>query len=102
MKTFKEFLELCESSSGESGRRLLASRGPEQSRSERRKQQQDKSNRAALSKAGFSHEELNGQKLLPQPITEQKRQLMQINLIMQHQRLETQDLKEKTNNPKST
>ncbi len=54
IRTFKEFLELCESSSGESGRRLLPSRGPEQSRSERRKQQQDKSNRAALSKAGFS------------------------------------------------
>ena len=60
-RTFKEFLELCESSSGESGSRLLSSRGPAQSRSERNKQRQDNSNRAALSKAGFSRS--------PKPIT---------------------------------
>jgi len=54
-------IELEESSSGESGSRLLSSRGPAQSRSERNKQRQDKSNRAALSKAGFSRS--------PRPIT---------------------------------
>jgi hypothetical protein len=58
MKTFKEFAEYCdelqESSSGESGKRRLASRGPSANRSDRNKQKQDSSNRAALSKAGFS------------------------------------------------
>lgn len=58
MKTFKEFAEYCdelqESSSGESGRRRLSSRGPSANRFDRNKQRQDSSNRAALSKAGFS------------------------------------------------
>ena len=61
MITFAEFLELCESSTGESGRRRVSSRGPEANRSDRNKQRQDKSNRAALSKAGFSRS--------PRPVT---------------------------------
>ena len=61
MITFVEFLELCESSTDESGRRRVSSRGPAQNRSERNKQRQDNSNRAALSKAGFSRS--------PRPIT---------------------------------
>ena len=61
MITFTEFLELCESSTGESGRRRVSSRGPEANRSDRNKQRQDKSNRAALSKAGFSRS--------PRPVT---------------------------------
>ena len=61
MITFAEFLELCESSTGESGRRRVSSRGPETDRFARGKQRQDKSNRAALSKAGFSRS--------PRPIT---------------------------------
>jgi hypothetical protein len=59
MKTFQEFISECyeleESSGGErSGRRRVSSRGPSANRSDRNKQRQDKSNRAALSKAGFS------------------------------------------------
>jgi hypothetical protein len=54
MITFVEFLELCESSTGESGRRRVSSRGPSTNRSDRNKQRQDNSNRAALSKSGFS------------------------------------------------
>jgi len=58
MKTFQEFIlecyELEESSSGERGRRRLSSRGPSSNGSDRNKQRQDSSNRAALSKAGFS------------------------------------------------
>jgi hypothetical protein len=61
MITFTEFLELCESSTGESGRRRVSSRGPAANRSDRNKQRQDNSNRAALSKAGFSRS--------PRPIT---------------------------------
>jgi hypothetical protein len=61
MITFVEFLELCESSTGESGRRRVSSRGPSANRSDRNKQRQDKSNRAALSKAGFSRS--------PRPVT---------------------------------
>ena len=53
MKTFVEFLELCESSmrDGRGGR--LSPRGPSANRFDRNKQRQDASNRAALSKAGF-------------------------------------------------
>jgi hypothetical protein len=54
MISFTEFLELCESSTGESGRRRVSSRGPAANMSDRNKQKQDNSNRAALSKAGFS------------------------------------------------
>lgn len=61
MITFVEFLELCESSTGESGRRRVSSRGPSANRSDRNKQRQDNSNRAALSKAGFSRS--------PKPVT---------------------------------
>ena len=61
MITFTEFLELCESSTGESGRRRVSSRGPAANRSDRNKQRQDNSNRAALSKAGFSRS--------PKPVT---------------------------------
>ena len=61
MITFGEFLELCESSTGESGRRRVSSRGPSANRSDRNKQRQDNSNRAALSKAGFSRS--------PKPVT---------------------------------
>ena len=61
MITFTEFLELCESSTGESGRRRVSSRGPSANRFDRNKQRQDKSNRAALSKAGFSRS--------PKPVT---------------------------------
>jgi len=61
MITFAEFLELCESSTGESGRRRVSSRGPAANRSDRNKQRQDNSNRAALSKAGFSRS--------PRPVT---------------------------------
>lgn len=61
MITFVEFLELCESSTGESGRRRVSSRGPSANRSDRNKQRQDNSNRAALSKAGFSRS--------PRPVT---------------------------------
>ena len=61
MITFGEFLELCESSTGESGRRRVSSRGPSTNRSDRNKQRQDNSNRAALSKAGFSRS--------PKPVT---------------------------------
>ena len=56
-KTFKEFVEiakLCESS-------RLFPRGPAASRSDRNKQRQDRSNRAALAKAGFSRS--------PRPVT---------------------------------
>jgi hypothetical protein len=65
MKTFQEFVlecyELEESSGSELGRRRLSSRGPSSNRSDRNKQRQDKSNRAALSKAGFSRS--------PRPVT---------------------------------
>lgn len=61
MITFVEFLELCESSTGESGRRRVSSRGPSANMSDRNKQRQDNSNRAALSKAGFSRS--------PRPVT---------------------------------
>ena len=61
MITFVEFLELCESSTDESGRRRVSSRGPSANRSDRNKQRQDNSNRAALSKAGFSRS--------PRPVT---------------------------------
>jgi len=61
MITFKQFLDLSESSTGERGRRRLSSRGPAASKSDRNKQRQDKSNRAALSKAGFSRS--------PRPVT---------------------------------
>jgi len=54
MISFHQFLELCESSTGESGRRRVSSRGPAADRSDRNRQRQANSNRAALSKAGFS------------------------------------------------
>jgi hypothetical protein len=52
-KIRNECYELEESSSGERGNRRLSSRGPATSKSDRNKQRQDKSTRAALSKAGF-------------------------------------------------
>lgn len=53
MITFKEFIELAESSSPERGRRRLASRGPSPYPYERLDARRETSNRAALKKAGF-------------------------------------------------
>lgn len=54
MISFHQFLELCESSTSERGRKRVSSRGPAADRSDRNRQRQSNSNRAALSKAGFS------------------------------------------------
>jgi len=53
MITFKEFLELAESSTPERGRRRLASRGTSGSSAERLRQRRNTSDRVALKKAGF-------------------------------------------------
>ncbi len=53
MITFREFLELAESSTGESGKRRLASKGPLKNKFSRGRQKEDTSNKAALKKAGF-------------------------------------------------
>ncbi len=53
MITFKEFLELAESSTGERGKRRLAPKGPKGSRYERTAQRHDTVDRIALRKAGF-------------------------------------------------
>lgn len=53
MITFREFLELAESSGPERGRRRLASRGPKKNKYSRRREATLTSDRAALKKAGF-------------------------------------------------
>jgi hypothetical protein len=53
MITFREFLELAESSTGESGRRRLAPKGPLKNKFSRGRQREDTTNKAALKKAGF-------------------------------------------------
>ncbi len=53
MITFKEFLELAESSTPEKGKRRLAPRGPKKNRYSRGREKSDTSDRAALKKAGF-------------------------------------------------
>ena len=53
MITFKEFLELVESSSPEKGRRRLTSRGPKDWKWDRLDDRRKTSNRVALKKAGF-------------------------------------------------
>jgi hypothetical protein len=53
MITFREFLELAESSTGESGRRRLAPKGPLKNKYSRGRQREDTTNKAALKKAGF-------------------------------------------------
>lgn len=53
MITFRKFMELCESSSDERGRRRLAPRGPSKNKYSRSRQQADTSDKAALKKAGF-------------------------------------------------
>lgn len=53
MITFREFLELAESSTGESGRRRLAPKGPLKNRSSRASQRHATVDRAAMKKAGF-------------------------------------------------
>jgi hypothetical protein len=53
MITFQKFMELCESSSPESGRRRLASKGPLKNKFSRGRQRQDTVDKVALKKAGF-------------------------------------------------
>jgi hypothetical protein len=53
MITFREFLELAESSTGERGKRRLAPKGPKANRYSRTAQRHDTVDRVALKKAGF-------------------------------------------------
>lgn len=53
MITFKEFLELAESSMGERGKRRLSPKGPKANKYSRSKQRSDTSDKVALKKAGF-------------------------------------------------
>lgn len=53
MITFKEFLELAESSTPERGKRRLAPHGPKKNRYSRGRVKADTSDRAAMKKAGF-------------------------------------------------
>lgn len=53
MITFKEFLELAESSSSERGKRRLSPHGPLKNKYSRGRQREDTTNKAALKKAGF-------------------------------------------------
>jgi hypothetical protein len=53
MITFREFLELAESSTGESGKRRLAPKGPLKNKFSRGRQRQDTVDKVALKKAGF-------------------------------------------------
>jgi len=55
MITFRECLELAESSTGESGRKRLPSRGPSSNKETRDRNKENVSRRAALKKAGFKH-----------------------------------------------
>jgi hypothetical protein len=57
MITFKEFLELAESSSPERGRRRLASRGPGENTWDRIDARRSISDKVALKKAGFKRRE---------------------------------------------
>jgi len=53
MITFQKFMELCESSSDERGRRRLAPRGPSKNNYYRAERKDETSDKAALKKAGF-------------------------------------------------
>ena len=53
MITFQKFMELCESSSPESGRRRLAPQGPFKNKFSRGRQRQRTVDKVALKKAGF-------------------------------------------------
>ena len=53
MITFQKFMELCESSSPESGRRRLAPQGPLKNKFSRGRRRQDTVDKVALKKAGF-------------------------------------------------
>lgn len=53
MITFQNFMELCESSSDERGKRRLAPKGPSKNKYSRSKRQDNTSDKAALKKAGF-------------------------------------------------
>lgn len=53
MITFQKFMQLCESSSPERGKRRLAPRGPSKNKYSRSKRQDNTSDKAALKKAGF-------------------------------------------------
>ena len=53
MITFQKFMELCESSSPERGRRRLASQGPFKNKFSRGRQRQRTVDKVALKKAGF-------------------------------------------------
>ena len=53
MITFQKFMQLCESSSDERGRRRLPPKGPSKNKYSRSRQQADTSDKAALKKAGF-------------------------------------------------
>lgn len=59
MITFREFLELAESSGPESGKRRLAPRGPKKNKYSRRREATLTSDRAALKKAGFRRSRSN-------------------------------------------
>jgi hypothetical protein len=53
MRIFSEFLELLESSTGESGKRRLAPKGPLKNRFYRSRQRRETADKVALKKAGF-------------------------------------------------
>jgi hypothetical protein len=59
MITFQKFMELCESSSPESGRRRLASQGPLKNKFSRGRQRQRTVDKVALKKAGFKRSPSN-------------------------------------------
>ena len=59
MITFQKFMELCESSSPERGRRRLASQGPLKNKFSRGRQRQRTVDKVALKKAGFKRSPSN-------------------------------------------